>query len=531
MDLLGNPVFVLLAIVLLGEALGRVQFKAFSLGSSAIVLVALAAGHLGYTLPPVLRQLGLVLFVYSIAVQAGPGILTSFRSDGLRLSLAALGIVATGFLAALGCAALFGFDAATAAGVFAGALTSTPGLAVAVESAGSGAAAAYGLTYSFGVVGVILFVKLLPALLRVDLPAEEALLDAERQNTQPPMTFVHLEVSNPNLFGRSLADLHLPELAPVTITRVLRREAAEPVLASATTTLREGDRVRIVGRASDLETVELLIGRRVEAEIEFDRVLSKRTLVVSKPEAVGQTVGSMNFRAVFNVQVSRIERNGIELPVLPTTHLHRGDLLHVVGDERSLGNVARQLGNDVKATQSLSLLSLFAGIFLGFALGQIPLYLPVVGELRLGTTGGVLLAGLVLSSLHKTGPFVWEPPATGNDFIRRLGLVLFLASVGTSAGKDLAATLAQHGLPLLGAGVAVTLLPLVVCTLLLRPALRLRFLRLLGVLTGGMTSTPGLAAATSISATPYAAAAYATVYPTALVAMILFTKALVLVLH
>lgn len=527
MELLHTPLFLLLLIILLGEALGRLRIGSFSFGSSGIIFVALLFGHLGYTLPEEFQTLGLVLFIYSVGLQAGPGFVSSFKSHGLALTLGALTMIGTGAAAALVCSLAFGYGAGTGTGLFAGALTSTPGLAAAVEATGSAAApAAYGVTYAFGVVGVIVFIRLLPRLLRVDLKKEEAEMDREMAESHPPVTFGHYEVTNPNLFNRRLSDIYLKNIAPVTITRLLRRGASEPVLAFGDTVLQEGDRLRIVGREEDLKKVELYIGRPIVEGIAFNRVLARKSIVVSKPDFAGQTLGTLNVAENFNVQVGRITRNGIDLPATAHLRLHLGDVLHAVGDERSLRNVTRLLGNDLKATYDVNILAIFVGLFLGFLLGKVPFHFPVAGKVTLGTTGGVLLSGLFLGRLYKTGPFIWEVPASTNSFLREMGLAFFLAAVGTSAGAVILDTLARQGLSLLLAGVVVTLSPLLAVLLLCRLALRLRFLRMLGVMAGGMTSTPGLAVAASLSAAPYAAAAYATVYPVALIAKILAIKLL-----
>ncbi len=206
-------------------------------------------------------------------------------------------------------------------------------------------------------------------------------------------------------------------------------------------------------------------------------------------------------------------------------------MLHVVGYENAVKNVSRILGNDVREIYRVNLLSIFLGLLAGFLIGKIPLHLPLVGTFSLGITGGVLLAGWILSNLYKTGPFVWEIPSTANSFIRELGLLLFLATVGTQTGATILETLSQQGLPLFFSGILVTAVPLLVSLLICRYLLKIRFLRMLGVLTGGMTSTPGLASAAAISDAPYAAVAYATVYPVALIGMILFTKLLILILR
>ena len=485
----------------------------------------------GVTLPAGIQTIGLAMFIYAVGLQAGPGFASSFRSHGLAMALTVLVMALTGTLVTLVCCHLFGFDAGTGAGLLAGGMTSTPALAAAVEIVGHARApAAYGVTYGFGVVGVALAIKLLPQLLGIDLRDEEQKLADELAQVNPPITFRHIEVSNPNLFGKRIDEIFLNEIAPVTMTRLLHSGAEEPVLVGADTVLQAGDRLRVVGRPGDLEKAALFIGQEVAGEIAFERMLTKKSIVVSKRRFVGTTLGYFNFREAFNVQVARITRSGIDLVPDANTRLHLGDVLHVVGDERALRNISRMLGNDLKATYDISLLPILVGLLLGILLGRVSIPLPLIGPFSLGTTGGTLLAGLLLGALYQTGPLIWDLPAAGNRLIRDLGLALFLAVVGTSAGATFVATLQERGLALLFSGALVTLLPIAAGALLGLKLLRIRFLRLLGALVGGMTNASGLAAAGSLSNSPYAPAAYATVYPVALIGKILAVKILLLVL-
>ncbi len=532
MDLVLNPIFLLLLIIIVGDAIGRLRVLSFQFGTSAIVFVALAFGHFGFVLPREFQTLGLVLFIYSIGLQAGPGFISSFKSHGLRSSLGALTMVAIAFSTSVVLCLALGLDAATGAGLLAGAMTSTPGLAVAVEMTDSSeAASVYGLTYTFGVLSVLIFIKILPKILRIDLEKEEMDLRREIEEQHPPMEYDHVKVTNPNLFGKRVADLQLRNVAPVTLTRLLRRGGREPELVSGNTILREGDRLRIVGRRADLDAVELFIGRRVTDEVAFDRVLVDRSIVVSKPHAAGQPLAVLNSQAVFNVQVARIIRSGVELPATSETRLHLGDRLRVVGDKRSVENVSKLVGDNVEATFKANILAILLGLFVGFVVGQIPLSLPWVGPFKLGTTGGVLMASLTLSAIYKTGPVIWVVPSTTNHFLRDLGLMLFLATVGTGAGSTIVSTLHQQGMGLFLSGIAVSMVPLIASIFICRCALKIPFLRMLGVIAGGMTSTPGLAAASAISSTGYASSSYATVYPVAMIGMIVFAKLLVLIVQ
>lgn len=531
MELLHNHIFLLLLITILGTAFGKLRLKSFSLGSSGIIFVALLFGHLGYTLPIDFQSLGLVLFIYSIGLQAGPGFITTLRSRGLRLSLGAFVIIAVGFATTLAMSWWYGFDADISAGIFAGALTSTPGLAVAVEMAGdSGAAASYGLTYFFGVTGVILFVQLLPRVMKIDIQREETRLNEEVASTREPLKMQHIEITNPNIFDRKVKDLRLGSLAPVVITRLLQVGADQPILVSGETILRQGDHIRIVGRPADLKKIQPLLGCLIDKEIQFDRALTKKSIIVSKKEVAGMSLTQLNCREVFNVQATGVTRNGFDLPATPNLRLQMGDIVHAVGERSSLANIIKIFGNNTKELYSINLLPIFIGLLFGFFIGQLPLYLPYAGTFTLGTTGGVLVAGIVLSNLHKTGPFVWEIPSTANSFIRALGLTLFMATVGTRTGETIVTTISEQGIDLFVAGVVVTLVPLLVSIFLCKYLLDLPFLRMLGVVTGSMTSTPGLAAVSELSKTHYASSAYATVYPVALIGMILFTKLLVFIL-
>jgi putative transport protein len=528
---LSNPIFLLLLIIILGEILGRIRLWSFSLGPAAIIFVALAFGHFGFILPAGIQTIGLALFIYAVGLQAGPGFLNSFRNHGLPMTVGVLLMTAVGIAVTYACCRIFDFDAATGAGLLSGAMTSTPSLAAVVEIVGDDKApAVYGVTYIFGVIGVALFIRILPQVLRVDISSEEERLARELAAINPPITFRHLEVSNANLFGKRVVEIFLKEIAPVTITRLLRRGAKEPELVGADTVLQEGDKLRVVGRPADLEKIQLYIGHPVEGEIAFDRVLTKKSIIVSKREFSGTTLGFFNFREVFNVQVARITRNGVDLPADAHTRLHLGDVLHAVGDERSLRNISRILGDNLKATYDITLLPILLGLLFGLLLGQLTIPLPFIGPFTLGTAGGTLLAGLLLGARYQTGPFIWDLPSAGNRLIRDLGLALFMAAVGTSAGLTFVPTLQSEGIPLLLSGVLVTLLPVAIGAAAGYWLLRIRFLRLLGMLTGGMTSASGLETASSLSSTPYAHASYATVYPVALIGKILAAKILILLL-
>lgn len=523
-----GPLFLLCVVIILGVVLGSVKVKGFSLESSAIIFVGMLVGHLGGVIPPLMQTMGLMLFIYSIGLQAGPGFISSFRSNGLKLSLGALVIVAIGFFATLVGALLFDYPGGIAAGVFAGSLTSSPGLAVAVEVSGPDQApAAYGVTYVFGVIGVILFVKLTPLLLGKNIEQEESFLRETLEVSHSPMEVFHLRITNPNIQGMKVAQLNLRALAPVSITRLQRQNGEDSELVNAATELMQGDLLRVVATREDLDKVLYTIGEISEDVIPFSRALSNRRILVSKKELTGRTIGSLNLRMLHNVTISRFIRNGVEFPPTSTVKVQMGDRLTLVGSARALDKVEKTLGNDVESTYKTDAIVIVVGLALGFLIGSIPFNIPALASFSLGLAGGTLASGLILGALYNTGPLVWVIPVPSNEFIRNIGLYMFLSVVGVSAGSTIVATIEQQGVELLAFGVCVTILTLLLGCFICSRLLKIPFLQMLGVMTGGMTSTPGLAAGTPLSNTQFMAAAYATVYPVAMIAMIIFSKLLV----
>ena len=529
MEFLHNPIFLLLAVVLSGHCLGRIRIRTFSLGSSAIVFTGLLFGFAGFTLPPVLQSLGLIFFIYSVGQQAGPGFLQSMKQGGLSLSLGTAGIIVIALGTALGCRYWFGFSREITAGLFTGALTSTPGLAVAVELAHDGAApAAYGVAYTFGVIGVVLFIKLLPWLLRKNVSTEEKRLREELDSIHPEIAFTHLKVTNPNLNASRVKDVLPIRATRVTITRVLHKGDSAAELVTGDTVLRLGDTLRVVGTEDALAHVRMIIGPEVEMDLDFESALESRKILLTHQEVTNKTLGALNLTNLYGVRVSRITRNGFDCPAHPHVRLRHGDVLHVVGHPEALRNIKELLGNDVRALYATNVVAMLLGLFCGLLLGHVPLFAPGMGVFTLGSTGGVLISGLLFGALRQIGPMITELPGPANTLIRDLGLGLFLAVVGTKAGSSLLPTLQEYGFSLFTAGILITLLPMIGGAALCATVLRIPFLRMLGVLTGSMTSTPGLAAASSLSGTSYASTAYATVYPVALIGMIMATKIIML---
>ena len=486
-DLLHSSYFSLFLIVALGFMLGRIKIKGLSLDVSAVIFIALLFGHFGVIIPKELGNFGLVLFIFTIGIQAGPGFFDSFRSKGKTLILITMLIISSACLTAVGLKYAFDIDTPSVVGLIAGALTSTPGLAVAIDSTNSPLASiAYGIAYPFGVIGVILFVKLLPKIMR------------------------------------SLMQINARAMTGAVISRLKHKD--EISIPTAHTVLHEGDYIQAVGSEESLNQLAVLMGKREEGELPLDKTQEIESLLLTKKDMINKQLGDLNLQKNFGCTVTRVRRSGIDLSPSPDLALKFGDKLMVVGEKEGIKGVARLLGNDAKKLSDTDFFPIAMGIVLGVLFGKLNISFSDSLSFSPGLTGGVLMVALFLSAIGKTGPILWSMSGPANQLLRQLGLLLFLAEVGTSAGKNLVATFQESGLLMFGVGAAITVVPMLVAVLVGRLVFKISLLDLLGTITGGMTSTPGLAAADSMVDSNIPSVAYATVYPIAMVFLILFIQ-------
>lgn len=522
-SLLQTSYFALFLIIALGFVLGRIQIKGLSLDVSAVIFIALLFGHLGVVIPKELGNIGLVLFIFTIGIQAGPGFFDSFRSKGKTLIILALLIVGSASLTGIALKYILGIDTASLVGLIAGALTSTPGLAVAIDSTQSASASiSYGIAYPFGVIGVILFVKLLPKLLRIDLNAEARRLELERRSQYPAMRAATLKVSHENVLGHTLAQLQIRNMTGAVVSRI--KQGEQIYMPKPTTQLQRGDLIRVVGNDRSIEQVCLLVGDEVQEDIPFASTQELQSILVTNKQIINNSLSHLNLQGTFGCTVTRVRRSGIDLPPEPNLTLKFGDKLMVAGEKEGLKELGRFLGNDEKRLSDTDFFPIATGIVLGVLFGKMNISFSDGFSFSPGLTGGILMVALILSAIGKTGPVVWTMSGSANQLLRQLGLLLFLAEVGTSAGVNLVATFQESGWLLFGVGVAITLVPMVVALVFGYWVFKINILDLLGTIAGGMTSTPGLAAADSMSDSSAPSIAYATVYPIAMVFLILFIQ-------
>lgn len=519
-ELLQSPYFALFVIVTLGFLLGRIKVKGVSLDISAVIFVALAFGHFGVIIPKEFGTLGLVLFIFTIGIQAGPGFFGSFKTKGKNLIILTAIIIVSATLAAVGMKYLFHLDTASVAGLLAGALTSSPGLAVAIDTTASPLASiAYGVAYPFGVIGVILFIKLLPKILRRDLQKEADMLEKQRSDKYPELKTCMFHPTNASIHGHTLAQLNLRATTGAVISRI--QTGGNIIMPTADYAIKPGDTLQAVGTEDALNQMAMLIGEREEGELPLAQQQGVASVLVSRKDLVGKNLGSINMQQNFGCTVTRVRRSGVDITPTPDLSLKFGDKLTIVGEADGIKNVSALMGNNGKVLSDTDFLPISLGIVIGVLVGKISITFPGGMVFSLGLTGGVLLTALILSAIGKTGPILWTLSSSANNLLRQFGLLLFLSEVGTSAGQTLVESFMANGWAMIVAGAVITLVPLIVATLVGLLCFKVSTLDLLGTLAGGMTSTPGLAAADSMADSNVPGITYATVYPIAMVLLIL----------
>jgi putative transport protein len=413
-----------------------------------------------------------------------------------------------------GLALAIGIAPALASGLLSGALTSTPALAASLEVLGSpSVAVGYGAAYPFGVLGVILFVQLVPRLFKMDLETEAE--KAESATRLPPVQFAWFQLKNSQLFGKNVSVLSSALPSNTLISRVAKEDGTRPALSNIV--LENGDHLRVVGSERALNRVELLLGPREAGFQEAPSGVTSITLVVSAAAVVGRSLAELSLREKFSINVSRIWRDDFEFVPHGDTTLEFGDTIRVVGNLCDCQRLAPVVGHQEERLQETPFLPLTIGLLVGVLLGFVSLPLPGGLSVSLGLAGGPLLAGLVAGHFGRLGRLTFRVPIAAKIFIRELGLIFFLAGAGVSAGHEFWPVLQQQGVALIGAGVLTTLVPMTIAFTMARLVLRWDAITALGAICGAMTSTPGLGVVVKLSRSQASSLAYVAVYPTALI--------------
>ena len=525
-------VSVLALVAVVGLWIGNVKIRGVGFGIGGVLFGGIIVGHFvdqaGVTLSsPMLhfiQEFGLILFVYTIGIQVGPGFFASLRVSGLRLNLFAILIVILGGLVTAVLHKLFNIPLPVVLGIFSGAVTNTPALGAGqqilrdlgvpfevVDQMGM----SYAMAYPFGICGILLTMWLVRLFFRINVEKEAQRFEESSGNGHAHLHTINVRVENPNLNQMAIQDVPMLNSDNIVCSRLKRGELL--MVPAPGTLIQAGDLLHLVGRPEDLHNAQLVIGQEVATSLSTRGTdLKVERVVVTNEKVLGKKIRDLHVKQRYDVVISRLNRAGVELVASSSASLQFGDILNLVGRPEAIDAVAAELGNAQQKLQQVQMLPVFIGIGLGVLLGSIPLFIPgFPAALKLGLAGGPLIMALILGRIGSIGKLYWFMPPSANLALRELGIVLFLAVVGLKSGGDFVATLTQgDGLSWIAYGIFITAIPLLSVGILARMLAKMNYLTLCGMLAGSMTDPPALAFANNLHATSGAAAlSYATVYP------------------
>ncbi|EEY5085196.1 putative transporter [Escherichia coli] len=525
-------VSILALVAVVGLFIGNVKFRGIGLGIGGVLFGGIIVGHFvsqaGMTLSSdmlhVIQEFGLILFVYTIGIQVGPGFFASLRVSGLRLNLFAVLIVIIGGLVTAILHKLFDIPLPVVLGIFSGAVTNTPALGAGqqilrdlgtpmemVDQMGM----SYAMAYPFGICGILFTMWMLRVIFRVNVETEAQQHESSRTNGGALIKTINIRVENPNLHDLAIKDVPILNGDKIICSRLKREETLK--VPSPDTIIQLGDLLHLVGQPADLHNAQLVIGQEVDTSLSTKGTdLRVERVVVTNENVLGKRIRDLHFKERYDVVISRLNRAGVELVASGDISLQFGDILNLVGRPSAIDAVANVLGNAQQKLQQVQMLPVFIGIGLGVLLGSIPVFVPgFPAALKLGLAGGPLIMALILGRIGSIGKLYWFMPPSANLALRELGIVLFLSVVGLKSGGDFVNTLVNgEGLSWIGYGALITAVPLITVGILARMLAKMNYLTMCGMLAGSMTDPPALVFANNLHPTSGAAAlSYATVYP------------------
>ena len=552
-DLLTNPnsiahIVALYAFVIAaGVLLGKIKFFGISLGVTFVLFVGILAGHFGFTGNPAIlsfvQDFGLILFVFCIGLQVGPSFFSSFKRGGITLNLLAVGIVFLNIAVALILYfALQGrVDIPMMVGILCGAVTNTPGLGAANEALqqlhyqGPEIAMGYACAYPLGVMGIILSMIIIRYICRVDVKqdSDEIQKEEEANPHMKPYT-ISLKVQNEALSGKTLSQVQNFLARDFVCTRII--QDGHMITPNANTVLRLGDRMFLVCAEDDSEAIMAFIGPKIEqdwdATNQQDKPMVSRRILVTQPNINGKTLGELHFSSMYGVNVTRVNRSGMDLFAARQLRLQVGDRVMVVGPQDAIERVANLLGNQLRRLDHPNIVTIFVGILCGILFGSLPIAIPgMPSPVKLGLAGGPLIISILIGRFGHKVKLVTYTTMSANLMLREVGLVLFLASVGIKAGENFVQMVVEgDGVLYVGLGFLITFIPLIITGIIARWHHRVNYFTLMGLIAGSNTDPPALAYANQIAGNDAPAVGYSTVYPLTMFLRILTAQLLILLM-
>lgn len=538
--------------IALGLLLSRVRIKGVGIGATWILFVGILISHLGYTVDPTalafIKDFGLILFVFSIGLQVGPGFFRSFRKGGVSMNLLAVLVVVLGVAVTLAIHYITGESLQTMTGVMSGAITNTPGLGAAQQTmqdilvaegqattvasqAAADLASPYAVTYPFGVVGVIIMIIVFKSIFKIDLDKERKKIEAADSSAEDYAERIYCEVKNPAIFGKNVREVLSEEGEGIVIARILKDD--DIGIPTPETILEKGDKLLIVASKKLKERVRIIFGKEISMNLSDwqkrdEHNVSKR-LSITKSSLTGKSIGSLHIREAYGVTITRVLRSGVEFVARPNMLLQMGDSIQVVGSEGDIDRLAKLVGNKPESLENPNLVPIFAGIALGVLFGSLPIKFPGIPQpIKLGLAGGPLIVAILLGHFGPKLRITTYTTLSANKMIREIGINLFMAAVGLGAGENFVAAIVGGGYWWILYGVLITLIPIIITGFIGRVFLKFNFYQLCGFLAGTHSNPTALSFAQEAYGTEYTAVNYATVYPFTMFLRVLAAQVLIL---
>ena len=540
-----HSVLILSLVIAFGIMLGKIKVAGISLGVTWILFVGIVFGHFDLNLDEhllhFLKEFGLILFVYSIGLQVGPGFFSAFKKGGFTLNVLAVLVVFISVLITVALHFITGIPITTMVGILSGAVTNTPGLGAAQQANSDlngidapEIALGYAVAYPLGVIGCILALLALKYLLHINTRKEEAEAEQGLGHLQElTVRPVSVEIRNEAVDGKTIKEIKPLLNRAFVISRIRHRDSENEVeLVNADTVLHLQDQILFISNPKDMEAIIAFFGRQISAEWEQDKRLISRRILITKPELNGKSLAQLKIRNNFGASITRINRSGVDLVATPHLQLQMGDRVTIVGSELAVSHTEKVLGNSLKRLNHPNLIPIFLGIALGCILGSLPFMFPGIPQpVKLGLAGGPLIVSILISRFGPQYKLITYTTMSANLMIREIGISLFLACVGLGAGKGFVDTIIHEGgYVWIAYGAIITIVPLLVGGLIGRYAWKLNYYTLIGVLSGTNTNPPALAYSSELTSCDAPAVGYATVYPLAMFLRVLTAQLLILAL-
>ncbi len=534
-----HSILMLAVVIATGIALGKIKIKGISLGVTWILFAGIAFAHFGMRIDTgvlhILQEFGLILFVFSIGMQVGPGFFSSFKKGGLTLNMLAAGIVLLGVAVTCIIHLVTGLSISTMVGIMSGAVTNTPGLGAAqqayMDMTGTDnpdIATGYAVAYPLAVVGIIGTILAFRYIFRINLAREEENALAFDSSKESVARQLSLRVTNPSLDGMKVSQIHDLIQRNFVISRI-RYADGTVEMVNAETVLHTGDYILVITSQAAVPAITVFIGEETDMKWkQLNTQLISRKILVTKPEINGKSLSQLRLRS-FGVSITRVSRSGIDLVASPVLQLQLGDRITVVGTQQAITEVEKKLGNSLKRLNHPNLFPIFAGIMLGVILGSIPFAFPGIPQpVKLGLAGGPLIIAILLRRFGPKYKLVTYTTESANLMLREIGIAIFLACVGLNAGENFVETIVNGGYKWIGYGILITLIPILIIGIIGRKICKLNYFTLSGLIAGSMTDPPALAYSNDMAGNDTPAVGYATVYPLTMFLRVLSAQILIL---